>query len=484
MDRLELDPRLNVLPDRVGTIHLIGICGTGMGALAGMLVERGFSLTGSDADVYPPMSDFLAGLGIPVARGYAGSNLDHLPDLVVVGNVVTRLNPEAARLKELALPYLSFPQALRLFFLRDRFPLVVAGTHGKTTTSSLAAWLLDQAGREPGFMIGGILKNYGRNFQLGRGPWFVIEGDEYDTAFFDKVPKFIHYTPRVGILTSIEFDHADIYPDLAAVRAAFTRFVDLIPTDGLLVAWGDDARVRDLAGRTRGRLVYYGFDEDNDWRAINLSPRGRGTWFDLIRPAREPVRLYSPLPGAHNVLNTLAAAAALHDAGLEPEALLAGLSSFEGVRRRQEVRGVVDGVTVIDDFAHHPTAVRETLDAIRAAYPESRLVAVFEPRTNTSRRGIFQTEYATAFDAADEILVREPPDPAKAPEGDRLSAEKLVRDIQARGRPARSFPDASGILEHLLARTRSGDVILIMSNGGFEGLHDRLLEGLKGRPAA
>ena len=397
MTQLELDPLLNRLPDRVDTIHMIGICGTGMGALAGMLVEKGFRVTGSDANVYPPMSDFLAGLGIPVASPYAPANLDHGPDLVIVGNVVTRLNPESPRLKELGLPYLSLPQALRHFFLTGKKPLVVAGTHGKTTTSSLAAWLLDRGGRSPGFMIGGILGNYNRNYNVGSGDWFVVEGDEYDTAFFDKVPKFIHYAPQVGILTSIEFDHADIYPDLSAVLEAFYRFVDLIPKDGLLVAWGDDPLVRTTAGRCSAPVALYGFDRGNHWRAHNLRPEGRRTCFDLTGPDGRTTPLSAPLPGRHNVLNTVAAAAALSRVGLAPDSLNDGLETFQGVRRRQEVRGVVGGVTVIDDFAHHPTAVAQTVDAIRRAYPGSRLVAVFEPRTNTSLRQVFQKDYAAGF---------------------------------------------------------------------------------------
>ncbi|MDY6851064.1 MAG: UDP-N-acetylmuramate:L-alanyl-gamma-D-glutamyl-meso-diaminopimelate ligase [Thermodesulfobacteriota bacterium] len=479
MTRLELDPKLNGLPDHIETIHLIGVCGTGMGSLAGMLVEKGYKVTGSDANVYPPMSDFLAGLGIEVAQGYAPENLDHRPDLVVVGNVVTRRNPEAPRLKELGLPYLSFPQTLRLFFLKGKSPLVVAGTHGKTTVSSLAAWLLDSADLDPGFMIGGILANYGRNFRLGDGEWFVVEGDEYDTAFFDKVPKFIHYAPRVGILTSVEFDHADIYPDFKAVKAAFERFVALIPKDGLLVAWGDDPIVRDMAPKAAAPVVFYGLGRQNDWRAVNLAAKGRRVLFDLIRQGHEPEPIFSPLPGTHNVLNTLAVAAALDRIGLNPGRLGPGLETFKGVRRRQEVRGVEAGVTVIDDFAHHPTAVRETLAAIRAAYPGQRIAAAFEPRTNTSRRNIFQADYAAAFDDADKVLVRQPPDLAKVPKKERFSSKQLVQDLRDRGKSAFFFQDANLLLDHLLAETRPGDVVLIMSNGGFDNLHDRLLKGLK-----
>ncbi|MBW2091040.1 MAG: UDP-N-acetylmuramate:L-alanyl-gamma-D-glutamyl-meso-diaminopimelate ligase [Deltaproteobacteria bacterium] len=479
MNTLELDPSLNGLPQKIETIHLIGICGTGMGALAGMLVEKGFRVTGSDANVYPPMSDFLEKLGIPVISGYKKKNLDHRPDLVVVGNVVTRLNPEAAALADLRLNYLSFPQTLRRLFLTGKKPLVVTGTHGKTTTASLAAWLIETAGRDPGFMIGGILGNYERNYKLGSGNWFVVEGDEYDTAFFDKVPKFIHYAPEVGILTSIEFDHADIYPNLDAVKDAFRRFVALIPARGLLVACGDDPLVREIAGQTKATLITYGLNEENDWRAIRLKAKSQGTHFDLLRPGHDPLPLFSPLPGAHNVLNTLAVTAALDWIGIESKRLQKGLSTFKGIHRRQEVRGVRAGVTVIDDFAHHPTAVKQTLAAMRLTFPEARLVAVFEPRTNTSRRKVFQADYAASFDLADEILIREPPDLKKVPEGERFSSAQLVRDLQDKGLKAHYFPDTDSILADLRRRLRPGDVVLIMSNGGFDNIHERLLKLLE-----
>ncbi|MBW2053901.1 MAG: UDP-N-acetylmuramate:L-alanyl-gamma-D-glutamyl-meso-diaminopimelate ligase [Deltaproteobacteria bacterium] len=479
MNSLELDPSLNRLPEKIETVHLIGICGTGMGALAGMLVEKGYTVFGSDTNVYPPMSDFLDRLGIQVMSGYRAENLDYKPDLVVVGNVVTRLNPEAADLAALGLNYLSFPQTLRMFFLEGKRPLVVTGTHGKTTVASLAAWLLESAGLDPGFMIGGILKNYERNYKLGSGDWFVVEGDEYDTAFFDKVPKFIHYAPEVGILTSIEFDHADIYPDLDAVKDTFRGFVTLVPVQGRLVACGDDPLVREMAEQATASIITYGLEEGNDWQAVNLKARGQGTWFDLIRPRNDPLPLFSPLPGAHNVLNTLAAAAALDWIGLKPERLKQGLSSFKGIRRRQEVRGVRAGVTIIDDFAHHPTAVKQTLAAIRLAYPSSRLMAVFEPRTNTSRRKVFQADYAKSFDGADEILIREPPDLKKIPENERFSSSQLVQDLQAQGLKAHYFPDTDSILENLNGRLRPGDVVLIMSNGGFDNIHERLLKLLE-----
>ena len=482
MSRLELDPELNFAPEGAQTIHLIGICGTAMGALAGMLVSRGYTVTGSDQNVYPPMSDFLFSRGIRVFNPYSPANLDHKPDLVVVGNVVTRENPESPRLKEMGLPYISLPQALRLFFLQGKKPLVVAGTHGKTTTSSLAAWLLDSAGKDPGFMIGGILGNYDCNYTLGDGEWFVVEGDEYDTAFFNKVPKFVHYAPHVGILTGIEYDHADIYPDMDAVIRAFESFMAIIPKEGLLVACGDDPLVRQVAAQCAAPVIYYGLGQDNDWRALDLKPEGRRMGFTLTRPGADPLAMVSPLPGRHNVLNTVAVACALNRAGLEPASLQPGLDAFLGIKRRQEVRGQVDGVTVLDDFAHHPTAVRETVAGVRAAY-RGRLITVFEPRTNTSRRRVFQSEYARAFEGADEILIRVPPDLEKAPEGDRFSAAKLVEDLCASGKSARLFQETDSILAALLRLCRPGDVVLIMSNGGFDRIHQRLLDGLKARAA-
>lgn len=485
MAQLELDPELNYSPDHIETIHLIGVCGTGMGSLAGMLAEKGYKVTGSDQNVYPPMSDFLAASGIPVAKGYAPENLDHMPDLVIVGNVVTRRNPEAPRLKELGIPYISFPQALRMFFLKDKKPIVAAGTHGKTTTSSLCAWLLDRAGMDPGFMIGGIVGNYGGNFRLGSGDWFVVEGDEYDSAFFNKVPKFVHYMPYIGILTSVEFDHADIYPNLDAVIEAFRCFVKLIPEDGLLVACGDDPLVRRIAGEAVSDVLFYGLGETCDWRAANLSPNGRTTRFEAVKPDGSPCGMVSPLPGEHNVLNTLAAAVVLDRVGVRGESLKSGLESFKGVKRRQEVRGVEAGITVIDDFAHHPTAVKKTVEAIRTAYRESlgggRLVAVFEPRTNTSRRDVFQRDYAGSFDPADLILIREPAGLDKINEDERFSSPKLVDDLKERGKKAVLFRDTDAILDYLGENLKPGDVVLIMSNGGFDNIHVRLLELLRKR---
>jgi UDP-N-acetylmuramate: L-alanyl-gamma-D-glutamyl-meso-diaminopimelate ligase len=449
-----------------------------MGSLAGMLKEKGYRITGSDQAVYPPMSTFLEGLDVPVRLGYGPDNLDPEPDLVIVGNVITRVNPEAQEVIRRNLPCLSLPQALAHFFLEGKIPLVITGTHGKTTTSALLASLLDQAGLTPGFMVGGILKGYERNYQVGSGPFFVIEGDEYDTAFFDKGPKFLHYRPHYAVLTGIEFDHADIYPDLKSIQEAFSRFIVLLPREGLLTVYGPDLRIQEIIDRAVCPVETYGLEGDWDWQVRNVQTHLQGSIFEVYRRGVFFRRFNSPLVGEHNALNTLSLIPILLHLGLSPEVIAGGIKEFQGVHRRQEVRGVKAGVTVIDDFAHHPTAVRLTLRALRAQYRGRRLIAVFEPRTNTSRRSVFQSEYPRAFEGADRIIIREPPDLAKIPEGERFSSQKLVEDLRNLDRQADYFPDTDAILEFLKGELRGGDVVLIMSNGGFDNLHQRLLDHL------
>lgn len=467
------------IPASLHHIHLMGICGTGMGSLAGMLKEQGYRVTGSDQAVYPPMSTFLEKLGISVRLGYGPENLHPAPDLVIVGNVITRVNPEADELIRRDLPCLSLPQALGHFFLEGKTPLVITGTHGKTTTAALLASILDDAGLSPGFMVGGILRGYERNYQVSSGPFFVVEGDEYDTAFFDKGPKFLHYRPQMAVLTSIEFDHADIYADLSAIQSAFARFVALLPAEGLLVVHGPDPRIQEIISRAGCTVETYGLGPDWDWTAREIRPRPDGTLFSVYHRGKFYREFQSPLAGEHNVLNTLALVPLLERIGVTPEAMARGVARFRGVHRRQEVRGVKAGITVIDDFAHHPTAVRETIRAIRAQYPDQRLVAVFEPRTNTSRRRVFQPEYPTALAEADLVVVREPPDLAKIAEEERFSSRQLVEEMKATGRPAFYFPHTEGILDFLRGSLQKGDVVLIMSNGGFEGIHQRLLDNLQ-----
>ncbi len=461
-------------------IHLLGICGTGMAALAGILKELGYLVTGSDEQAYPPMSTFLERLGIKVLNGYQPQNLEPAPDLVVVGNVIRRENPEAQAVLARNLPRLSLPEALNRFLVGDRQSIVVAGTHGKSTTTALTAWLLQATGRDPGFMVGGIARNFNANYRTGRGDYVVLEGDEYDTAFFDKRPKFIHFRPRLAVLTSIEYDHADIYPDLDRVIQAFEGFVQQVGAGGRLLAWGDAPLVRQVCGRAAGDVAFYGLQEGNFWRAGEIEPGSGGMNFTVSRDGRHWGRFFTPLLGTHNVWNSLAAVAVLAELGEEPERLQKALTGFLGVKRRLEAAGEYRGVLVLEDFAHHPTAVAVTLEAVRRGYPGRRLVAVFEPRTNTSRRRVFQEPYARAFKDADLIIVREPPDLWKVPEEEQFSSARLVEDLRGRGQEAFYFPDTDLLLAALLERLRPGDVALIMSNGGFDNLVPRLAAALGG----
>jgi len=476
-----IDLTENYLPEKIKHIHLMGICGTGMGSLAGMLKEQGYHITGSDQAVYPPMSTFLDKLGIEVKQGYGPENLKVRPDLVIVGNVITQVNPEAQELIRLNLPFLSLPQALARFFLKNKIPMVVTGTHGKTTTSSLLASILDQAGLSPSFMIGGILKGYERNYQLGSGPYFVIEGDEYDTAFFDKGPKFSHYQPYYAVLTSIEFDHADIYPDIKAIQKAFGQFLSILPEDGLLAAYGAEPRIQEIIHLASCPVEMYGIETHWDWHLEDLTTHENGSRFKVYRRGEYWYSFNSPMTGEHNALNFLSLIPVLLQVGLKPEDIARGLAEFQGIHRRQEIKGIRAGVTVIDDFAHHPTAVRETIRAVRSQYQDRRVIAVFEPRTNTSRRNIFQKEYVSSFDGADLILIREAPGLEKIPEGERFSSVRLVEELIASGKQARYFPDTDEILKFLSHHLKSGDVVLIMSNGGFDNIHERLLEILGSR---
>ena len=479
MNELVQTENTGVIPPVLQRIHILGVCGTGMAALAGMLKQRGYTVTGSDMNVYPPMSDFLRELHIEVKEGYKPENLDPRPDLVVVGNVIRRENPEAVRMRELNIPHVSFPQILSKLFIQGRQSVVVCGTHGKTSTSSLMAWILEYAGRDPSFMIGGIAKNFMKNYKVGNGGFFVAEGDEYDTAYFDKGPKFLHYQPRHVILTSVEFDHADIYRDLDHVKSAFRRLLSIIPDDGFLMACAEDKGVADVLRDYSGKLQTYGLDGSNaDWTAELLSLDKGTTRFLVRREGDIQGEFTAPFYGRHNMLNGLAAIGLSNHLGLDMDVIGRALSLFQGVKRRQEVRGVVGGITIIDDFAHHPTEVRETVAAVRAAYSAARLIAVFEPRTNTSRQKFFQKDYIESFAGADYVLVREPPDPEKFGLDNSFSSKQLSLDIEAKGGQCRSFPRTEEIIDFLTDLGKPGDVILIMSNGGFDNIHDRLLAAL------
>ena len=466
-------------PERIRDIYLIGICGTGMGSLAGLFRQAGFGVRGADANVYPPMSTRLAAEGIPVYEGFDPAEAPGAPDLVVVGNACTPTHPEAAHAREHGLVQQSFPEALAHFFLQSRRPLVVAGTHGKTTTTGLLVHLLQAAGLDPGFLVGGVMQGAETSHGVGSGPHFVVEGDEYDSAYFDKRPKFLHYRPAGAIVTSMELDHTDIYAGWDAYRRAFEAFAGLVPAAGTLVLCGDHDAVRALAAHTPARTVTYGLHHpENHITARRIASTPEGQSFTLVHDGRDVVDLFVPVHGEHNLSNVLAACALAMAEGVAPDVLASALPAYRGMRRRQEVLGEVGGVLVIDDFAHHPTAVHETLKAIRAAHPTRRIVAVFEPRSNTSRRKDLQEVYVDAFAPADVVFLSTPPfrhndDPANF-----MDAGRLVEDIAARGIPASAFSGADALLPHLAGDLRAGDAVVIMSNGGFGGLHAKLMAKL------
>jgi UDP-N-acetylmuramate: L-alanyl-gamma-D-glutamyl-meso-diaminopimelate ligase len=467
--------------EAVGHVHLIAAGGTGMGALAGLFAQTGRRVTGSDGPLYPPISDLLRELKIPVAEGYRPENLSARPDLVVVGNAVSRDNVEAQAAVELGLPVASMPEALAHYFIGERHAIVVSGTHGKTFTTSLVAWMLETAGLKPGFLIGGIPKNFSVNFATGGGEIFVVEGDEYDTAFFDKGPKFLHYRPRTLLVTSVEFDHADIYPDLEAIEANFRRLLELVPDSGLAVLCADDPRAAALAAGAPCRVETYGLGPSTLWRAEDMQVSGDGTSFRVIRGDETFRPYWWGAVGCHNVQNALGAIAVAHEAGLTYDQVSAALNSFAGVRRRQEVLGEPGGVLVIEDFAHHPTAVRSTVSALRERYPDRRLWALFEPRTNTSRRRVFQEAYAESFDGADRVVVAAVHRAdAIAPE-ERFDPDRLARDLAARGINARYIPEVDAIVDTIAAEAAEGDVVLIMSNGAFGGIYGKALAALEKR---
>lgn len=471
-----LSPSNNRVPSDIKHIHLIGICGTGMAALAGMLKSSGYKITGSDANVYPPMSHFLEDLQIQVHQGYGEQNLQPVPDLVIVGNVATPVNPEAIALGKTDIAYLSFPQALASFFIESRTSLVISGTHGKTTTCSLLASALHSAGLDPTFMIGGIVKEFNTNFRLGGGKYFIAEGDEYDTAFFDKESKFLHYQPQIAVITSIEFDHADIFTDLNHIKDAFRKFVQLIPPDGLLIANFDDPNVRDVIQSASCRVESYGLDRSYNWSLEKIITKDGVSTFDILNKGKFWSQMNVRMTGRHNCLNSLAVCVIMAQLNVPAQTINQGLFSFMGVKRRQEVKGHLKGVTVIDDFAHHPTAVRETLKALKEGYPYRRLIAVFEPRTNSSRRSIFQKDYVESFDSADVILLREPIAIEGLTKEQLFSSALLAADLQTeKNAVASAFSSTDDILSHLQTIVTEGDVIAILSNGGFDNIHARLL---------
>lgn len=462
-------------------IHFIGICGTAMATLAAMLKQRGHTVQGSDHGVYPPMSDFLAREQIRVFDGYREEQIDGELDLVVVGNAISRGNPELEAVLDRKTRYVSLPEAIREHFLWNARSIVIAGTHGKTSTTALAAWLLTAAGLDPSLLVGGIALNFDGSYRLGGGRDFVIEGDEYDSAFFDKTAKFLKYLPDIAVIGNLEYDHADIYPDMESLRVAFRRFVNLMPRSGRLIVGADSPEALRLASGARCAVETFGLSDAADWRADEIRPAPTGTTFQ-VRYHEEPLgHMTVPLFGEHNVRNTLAALAVGHAAGLDSAVMREGLAGFRGVKRRLELRGIERGVAVYDDFAHHPTAILETVRAIKSADPTRRVWAVFEPRSATSCRKIFQQDFANAFaeSAADEVILAAV-FRATLPDAERLSVDELVSELRRRGRRARALPDVDAIVKTIAAEAQPGDVVLLMSNGGFGGIHDKLLHKLGG----
>ncbi|MEN8182689.1 MAG: UDP-N-acetylmuramate:L-alanyl-gamma-D-glutamyl-meso-diaminopimelate ligase [Myxococcota bacterium] len=474
-----------VKAERLEHVHMIAVGGTGMGSLAGLLRGRGIRVTGSDAQLYPPMSVALERWGVSVTQGFRPDNvLDDPPDLVVIGNAVRADNPEARAAIDVGLPYRSFPDALYELAIAGKHSVVVAGTHGKTTTTGMLATVLDAVGLDPSFLVGGILEGFGGSFREGFGEHFVVEGDEYDTAFFDKTPKFLHYAPHTALISSIEFDHADIYEDLDHVKRAFRTLVSGMPAEGTLLAHVADPHVAEVVAQAPCPVVGYAVDPRQPvaWEARGLTATPEGTGFRLVHEAEVVARVEIPLHGRHNVANALAALVTAHTLGVPIDAAVAGIERYRGVKRRQETRGEVGGITVIDDFAHHPTAVRETLAGMRTRYPDRRLVVAFEPRSNTSRRNVFRDEYLEALSEADVVWIARVPDApiysATGEVSEFLDTAGIASQLRERGKQAESFEDAVLIASRLADDCRPGDVVLVMSNGDFGGLIPKLLERL------
>jgi UDP-N-acetylmuramate: L-alanyl-gamma-D-glutamyl-meso-diaminopimelate ligase len=460
----------------IKSVHFVGIGGTAMAAVAAALRDKGYSVSGSDQNVYPPMSTFLASKRIEVMPAYAESNLTAKPDLVVIGNVISRGNPEAEAVLEHKLRYCSLPNLLKEFFIRGKRSLVVAGTHGKTTTTSLLAWVFEHNGLNPSFLIGGIPNNFGEGARFTDSPWFIIEGDEYDTAFFDKRSKFVHYLPEAVIINNLEFDHADIFENLGAVQTAFKRLINLIPRNGQLLANGDDPNLAPLLDVTHCPVKRFGLGEQNSIQGFNLRYGPTATEFEI-----PSFKFHLNMVGELNVRNALAVVACAKHCGLSNKHIQGAFDTFKGVKRRMEVRGVVGGVTLVDDFGHHPTAIRETLSALRLKYAQHRIWAVFEPRSNTTRRNVFQHELARAFHDADAVVVSQIARLEQLKPEERLDPQRLIKDIQSNGRTAVYLTDADAIVAHLKREAAGGDVVCVFSNGGFGGLHEKLLAALGAR---
>lgn len=461
-------------------VHLMGICGTAMASLAGLFKDRGFKVTGSDMNPYPPMSTQLESLGISIMKGYKAENLHPKPDFVIVGNVISANNEEAQELVKLGVPYTSLPKAMGEFIIQDRQSVVISGTHGKTTTTSMMAWVAENAGVKPGFLIGGIPKNFSQSFKNPEGNYFIIEGDEYDTAFFDKVPKFVHYRPTHAILTSVEFDHADIYKDLQAVKDSFAKLMHLIPENGTLLSCAEDKNVMELRKLAKVKNSFtYGFAESSDFKAKVLFQNEKGLGFEVHHKGEILGPYNMQITGDYNILNATAVIAMSKILGFSENRIQIAMESFEGVKRRQEILGEPGGVLVIEDFAHHPTAVRETVKGIQKKYPGRKVFSIFEPRSATSRRKVFQQDYVEAFKGSHEVMLAKAFDQSKIDAENRFSTGELVADLKKSGVTAEDFDGADQIVQALKSRAKKGDVVLIMSNGGFDGIYGKLMKVLE-----
>jgi len=454
-------------------IHLIAACGTGMGTLACILKQMGYMVSGSDQNVYPPMSDFLSEKGISLFTGYDPSNLDHKPDLVIIGNAITKLNVEAQAVLQRGIPYLSMPQAVNKFIAKNKKIILVTGTHGKTTTSSIMAHILFVAGMDPSFMIGGILKDFNSSFRIGSGEYMVIEGDEYDTAFFDKGPKFMHYDPEITIMTGIEFDHADIFTGIDHIKTIFSIFIKKIEKYSHILAFNNNDNLKQVLAGSVASIETYG--EQARWSFSNHVQQNSKTFFDVQGPDIK-VSIETKMVGEHNLLNCLACIAAAKKMGISDKNICNALKTFSGIKRRQEIRGIKHGITVMDDFAHHPTAVKETIKAVKPFYKKGRVIAVFEPRTNTSMRNFFQDTYPDSFLDADMVCICEPGIKKNIPQKDKFSTRQLVADIEKKGIEAYYFENSDAVIRFLVTKLKQDDLVLIMSNGGFDNIHIKLLE--------
>jgi UDP-N-acetylmuramate: L-alanyl-gamma-D-glutamyl-meso-diaminopimelate ligase len=463
-------------------VHVIGIGGSAMAPLAGMLREHGFRVTGSDSGVYPPASTLLESLGISFFNTFDAAHLRPTPDLVVVGNIIARGNPELEEVLDRRIPYRSMPEILEEVFLPNKHSIVVSGTHGKTTTTAMLAWIFQTAGRRPDFLVGGVAENFGKSYGLGGGEEFILEGDEYETAFWDRGPKFFHYHPDDLIITSLEYDHADIYPDFDAYQLAFRRLVNLVPRRGRVVIWGDTNEsgpaLRHAAEKAFCPVETYGFNEGNDWVASGFAVEGDTMRFRVAHHGKPFGEFALTATGRHNVLNAMAAVIVAQGRGIKSEEIAKALATFRSVKRRMDVKGEVGGVLVVDDFAHHPTAVTATIEAARGRWPVRRLWAILEPRSNSMRRKVFQDALPKALALGDRVILGGVFRAQQLGDENRLDPETVAESVRSLGKEAHVFPSSDAIAEYLVAESKPGDLLLIMSNGSFDGLCEKLLKKL------